>query len=67
MKDKPIKSGFKKYSRFDCEGYTYQFKIYQGLRVSENHAARASAEDTVFDLCILLKDRGHIVAFDRFF
>jgi hypothetical protein len=69
MKNKPVKSGFKIFSRCDSEGYTYAFEIYQGLRESENHAAQAgrSAEETVFDLCIPLKGKGHIVAFDRFF
>jgi hypothetical protein len=69
MPDKPVKSGFKFFSRCDSEGYTYAFEIYQGLRESENHAAQAgrSAEETVFDLCKPLKGKGHIVAFDRFF
>ncbi len=69
MKDKPIKSGFRIFSRSDSEGYTYVFEINQRLRESENHAAQAgrSAEETVFNLCILLKCKGHIVAFDRFF
>jgi hypothetical protein len=69
IQNKPVKSGFKMYSRCDSEGYTYAFEIYQGQRKSANHAAQAgrSAEDTVFDLCIKLKGAGHIVAFDRFF
>jgi hypothetical protein len=69
MPNKPVKSGFKIFSRCDSEGYTYAFEIYQGQRESENHAAQAgrSAEETVFDMCFPLKGKGHIVAFDRFF
>ena len=69
MPNKPVKSGFKIFSRCDSEGYTYAFEIYQGQRESENHAAQAgrSAEETVFDLCFPLEGKGHIVAFDRFF
>jgi hypothetical protein len=69
MKDKPVKSGFKIFSGCDSEGYTYGFKIYQGLRESEKHAAQAgrSFEETFFDLYIPLKGKGHRVAFDRFF
>jgi hypothetical protein len=68
MNNKPVKSGFKIFSRCDSEGYTYAFEIYQGQRESENHAAQAgrSAEET-FDLCIPLRGKWHIVAFDRLF
>jgi hypothetical protein len=60
MKDKPIKSGFKIFSRCNSEGYKYRFEIYQGLKKSENHAAQAgrSAEETVFDLYLPLKAKG---------
>jgi hypothetical protein len=62
IKDNSIKSGFKIFSRSDSEVYTYVFEIYQRLKESENHAAQAgrSAEETVFNLCILLKCKGHI-------
>jgi hypothetical protein len=71
MKSKPIKSGFKLWSRYDDRVYTYQFEIYHGTRIGNAEAKRNrknEATDQVFlDLCAPLANNGHIVAFDSFF
>jgi hypothetical protein len=35
--------------------------------MTKQAAQAGSAEDAVFNLCLLLKGQGHIVTFDRFF
>jgi hypothetical protein len=69
MKGKPIKSGFKIWSRCCTRGYTYQFEIYHGSRLSVAPKSRNNdlVEGVVLDLCRPLAEQGHVVAFDRFF
>ena len=71
MKSKPIKSGFKLWSRCDDRGYTYQFEIYHGTRIGNAEAKRTrkneATDQVVLDLCAPLANKGHIVAFDSFF
>jgi hypothetical protein len=71
MKSKPIKSGFKIWSRCDYRGYTYQFEIYHGTRIGNAEAKRArtneARDQVVLDLCAPLANKGHIIAFDSFF
>lgn len=70
MKNKPIKSGFKIWSRCCNSGYTYKFEIYQGARFGEKQGRsrnNEAVERVVVDLCQPLTDQGFVVAFDRFF
>jgi hypothetical protein len=70
MKNKPIKSGFKIWSRCCHRGYTYKFEIYQGARFGEKQGRsrnNEAVERVVVDLCQPLTDQGFVVAFDRFF
>jgi hypothetical protein len=69
MKGKPIKSGFKIWSRCCSRGYTYKFDIYHGARICETpkDSNFTMVEEVVLDLCGPLAKNGHVVAFDRFF
>jgi hypothetical protein len=69
MKGKPIKSGFKIWSRCCSRGYTYNFEIYHGARIGETlkDSNFTMVEGVVLDLCKPLAKNGHVVAFDRFF
>lgn len=70
MKGKPIKSGFKIWSRCCLRGYTYKFEIYHGSRLGERQGRsrnNEAVERVVVDLCQPLAGQGHVVAFDRFF
>jgi len=70
MKNKPIKSGFKIWSRCCLRGYTYMFEIYHGARIGEKQGRsrkNEAVERVVVDLCEPLTGQGHVVAFDRFF
>jgi hypothetical protein len=67
--NKPIRKRFKVFKRCDSKGYTYHFEVYKGMRASENHEAQdvPSTENKVLDLSRSFREKGHIVAFDRFF
>lgn len=70
MKGKPVKSGFKIWSRCCQRGYTYKFEIYHGARLGEKQGRsrnNEAVERVVVDLCQPLTGQGHVVAFDRFF
>ena len=53
MKGKPIKSGFKIWSRCCSRGYTYNFEIYHGARIGETlkDSNFTMVEGVVLDLC----------------
>ncbi len=70
MKNKPIKPGFKIWSRCCHRWYTYKFEIYQGARFGEKQKRsrnNEAVERVVVDLCQPLTDQGFVVAFYRFF
>jgi hypothetical protein len=69
MKGKPIKSGFKIWSRCCSRGYTNNFEIYHGARIGETlkDSNFTMVEGVVLDLCKPLAKNGHVVAFDRIF
>ena len=69
VRNKPIKSGFKLWSRCDKNGYTYQFEVYTGKTAVGQAPSRKgeSPGDIVLRLCDSLANKGHIVAFDSYF
>ena len=69
VRNKPIKSGFKLWSRCGPSGYTYQFEVYTGKTAAGLATSRKgeSPGNIVLRLCDSLVDKGHIVAFDSYF